>query len=148
MAAGEKADAIVIGPGLGQTPEALSRLIRLVRLDKPMVVDADGLNLLSKQKRWPTFFKARAVLTPHPGEMSRLGRLFGRDETPADDEGRISIALEAARAFSQVIVLKGNKTVVTDGKRVYINTTGDSTLSKAGTGDVLSGILGALWPRN
>src|SRR5437762_13586487 len=73
LEAAEKADAVVIGPGLGQTPDAEGRLTRLVRLDRPMVVDADGLNLLSKMKRWPTWFKARAVLTPHPGEMARLG---------------------------------------------------------------------------
>ena len=144
LEAGEKADAIVIGPGLGQTPEAMGRLTRLVRLEKPVVVDADGLNLLAAQKRWPTFFRARAVLTPHPGEMKRLGKLIGRAEVPTDDEGRIALAAEAARAFGQVVVLKGHRTVVTDGRRAYVNETGDSTLSKAGTGDVLSGIVGCL----
>jgi NAD(P)H-hydrate epimerase len=144
LKAGEKADAIVIGPGLGQTPEALARLQRLVRLEKPMVVDADALNLLSKQKRWPSYFKARAVLTPHPGEMKRLAKLFDRDEVPSDDEGRIEIATLAANTFHQVIVLKGNRTIVTDGEIVYVNRTGDSSLSKAGTGDVLSGIIGTL----
>src|SRR3954447_22708550 len=54
--AGEKADAIVIGPGLGQAPEAEGRLPGLVRVEKPMVVDADGLNLIAKQTRWPTYF--------------------------------------------------------------------------------------------
>jgi hydroxyethylthiazole kinase-like uncharacterized protein yjeF len=147
LAAGQKADAIVIGPGLGRTPEAMGRLTRLVRLDKPMVVDADGLNLLSDQKRWPAYFKARAVLTPHPGEMARLGKLLGRspdEKVPSDDEGRIALAAQAARAFGQVVVLKGNRTVVTDGRKVYVNSTGDSSLSKAGTGDVLTGVLGTL----
>src|SRR3954464_11889065 len=78
LVAGESADAIVIGPGLGRTPEAEARLTRLIRLDKPMVVDADGLNLLAGMKRWPSYFKARAVLTPHPGEMKRLAKLLGR----------------------------------------------------------------------
>jgi len=147
LEAGQKADAIVIGPGLGRTPEAMGRLTRLVRLEKPMVVDADGLNLLSDQKRWPTYFKARAVLTPHPGEMARLGKLLGRspeEKVPADEEGRIALAAQAAVAFGQVVVLKGNRTVVTDGRRVYVNSTGDSSLSKAGTGDVLTGVLGTL----
>src|SRR3954463_13906666 len=85
LEAGEKADAIVIGPGLGQTPEAMARLQRLVRLEKPIVVDADALNLLAKQKRWPTYFKASGVLTPHPGEMSRLGKLINKTELPTDD---------------------------------------------------------------
>jgi NAD(P)H-hydrate epimerase len=144
LEAAEKADAVVIGPGLGRTPEAEARLVRLVRLERPMVVDADGLNILSGMKKWPAWFKARAVLTPHPGEMARLGKLIGRTEVPTDDEGRVDVAAAAADAFGQVVVLKGDRTVVTDGRRVYLNHTGNSTLSKAGTGDVLSGMLGAL----
>ena len=144
LKAGEAADAIVIGPGLGRTPEAEGRLVRLIRLEKPMVVDADGLNILSGMKKWPSFFKARAVLTPHPGEMARLGKLLGRTEVPTDEQGRIDIAAEAAEAFGQVVLLKGNRTVVTDGRRAYVNHSGNSALSKAGTGDVLSGVLGTL----
>ena len=142
--AATKADAIVIGPGMGHAPVAKTRLMRLIQLAKPMVVDADGLNIIAAGKKWPDSFNAHTVLTPHPGEMGRLAPLFGRTEVPADDEGRIAIATEAARAFGQVIVLKGHRTVVTDGRRVYINHTGDSTLSKAGTGDVLSGMIGCL----
>jgi NAD(P)H-hydrate epimerase len=144
LKAAEMADAIVIGPGLGQLPEAKVRLQRLERLPKPMVVDADGLNLIAKLKHWPTYFKASAVLTPHPGEMKRLAPLLGRKDVPSDDDGRIDIAVAAAKAFGQVIVLKGGRTVVTDGDRVYLNHTGDSSLSKAGTGDVLSGMTGTL----
>jgi NAD(P)H-hydrate epimerase len=144
LEAAEKADAVVIGPGLGQSREAQDRLIRIVRIEKPMVIDADGLNILSLGKRWPASFKAQSVLTPHPGEMSRLGKLLGRNEVASDEQGRIDIAVEAARSFSQTIVLKGRGTVVTDGDRIYVNTTGDSSLSKAGTGDVLSGIIGTL----
>lgn len=140
--AAEKADTVVIGPGLGQSPDADERLRRLARLEKPMVVDADALNMLAAGKRWPKFFKAQAVLTPHPGEMGRLVKLIGRTEVPSDDEGRIAIASAAAEAFGQVVVLKGSRTVITDGKRLYVNPTGDSSLSKAGTGDVLSGIVG------
>jgi NAD(P)H-hydrate epimerase len=77
--------------------------------------------------------------------MSRLAKLIGRaGATPSDEAGRIDLAGSAALAFGQVIVLKGHRTVVCDGRRVYVNTTGDSTLSKAGTGDVLSGVLGCL----
>ena len=143
-AAAAAAKAIVIGPGLGQSATARDRLMRLVRLETPLLVDADGLNMLAAGKRWPAFFKSHAVLTPHPGEMKRLGKLIGRSEVPADDDGRIDIAIEAANAFGQVIVLKGDRTVVTDGQRVYLNRTGDSSLSKAGTGDVLSGVIGTL----
>jgi NAD(P)H-hydrate epimerase len=76
--------------------------------------------------------------------MLRLARLIGRDEVPSDDAGRLAIAVEASRVFQQIVLLKGNRTVITDGTRAYINTTGDSSLSKAGTGDVLSGMLGTL----
>jgi ADP-dependent NAD(P)H-hydrate dehydratase len=140
----EKADAIILGPGMGRTPEARDRVLRLIRLDKPMVIDADALNILSEQKRWPRFFKARAILTPHPGEMKRLGKLLGRADVPDDDAGRIELAGEAARAFGQIVVLKGHRTVITDGESYRLNTTGDSSLSKAGTGDVLCGILASL----
>jgi ADP-dependent NAD(P)H-hydrate dehydratase len=142
--AAEKAAAIVIGPGLGQSTDAFDRLKAMTQLTKPMVVDADGLNMLAAQVKWPDWFKATAVLTPHPGEMKRLAKLIGRDTVPTDDAGRIDIAMTAAKSFGQTIVLKGNRTVVTDGQRVYINHTGDSSLSKAGTGDVLSGMIGCL----
>lgn len=142
--AAKKANALVVGPGLGPSPAAGARVMQLIRLDMPMVIDADGLNHLARQKTWSKSFKAKAVLTPHPGEMKRLGKLIGRSEVPADDEGRIDIAVTAAKAFGVVLVLKGHRTVVTDGTRVYLNNTGDSSLSKAGTGDILSGILGTL----
>lgn len=144
LEAAELANAIVIGPGLGQSPEARGRLFALIKTEKLMVVDADGLNMIAEGKSWPKSFKAKAVLTPHPGEMKRLAKLIGRDRVPSDELGRIDIATATARAFGQVIVLKGYHTVVTDGQRVHINDTGDSSLSKAGTGDVLSGIIGTL----
>jgi NAD(P)H-hydrate epimerase len=144
LAAADKAAAIVIGPGLGQSDDALMRLKAVASLNKPMVVDADALNMIAKETNWPAWFKATAVLTPHPGEMKRLAKLIGRDEVPSDDAGRIDIATTAAKSFGQVVLLKGSRTVVTDGDRVYINQTGDSSLSKAGTGDVLSGMIGCL----
>jgi NAD(P)H-hydrate epimerase len=141
--AAEKADAIVIGPGMGRSREANRRLHRLIRLDKPMVLDADALNLLAEAK-WPGDFAGRAVLTPHPGEMSRLAPLFGQRDVPKDDSGRIDTATAAANAFKQTIVLKGDRSVVSDGTRVFLNHTGDSSLSKAGAGDVLCGIIATL----
>lgn len=151
----QKADALVVGPGLGQSSAAAKRLLALTALDKPAVIDADGLNLLSAMKKWPTSkFKARAVLTPHPGEMRRLAALLSKSEAgpwaqskepiPSDENARIDVAMHAARRFRQTVALKGHRTVVTDGQRLYINDTGDSTLAKAGTGDILSGVLGCL----
>jgi NAD(P)H-hydrate epimerase len=143
-AAVEAADAVVVGPGMGQSTAGKVRLRQLIGSDRKLVIDADGLNLLAAGKAWPRSFDAPAVLTPHPGEMKRLGRLLGVDAIPSDDDGRIDVATRAARVFGQVVVLKGDRTVVTDGTQVYLNPTGDSSLSKAGTGDVLSGILGTL----
>lgn len=142
--AAQKADVVAVGPGLGQSRTLAIRLDALFRIKMPMVVDADALNYLASLKSWPKSFAARAVLTPHPGEMKRLAKLFGQSEVPSDERGRIAIALKAAKTFGQVIVLKGHHTVVTDGKNLYINHTGDSSLSKAGAGDVLSGILASL----
>jgi len=144
MQAAAAADALVIGPGLGQSALARHCLRQLMRLDKPAVLDADALNLLAHYRRWPGDLRLKAVLTPHPGEMARLARLLGRDSVPADNSGRIHLAQIAARAFRQIIVLKGHRTVVADGRKYYVNETGDSTLSKAGAGDILSGMLGCL----
>ena len=142
--AAEKADVLVVGPGLGQSTSVGRTLRKLLAMRKPAVIDADALNFLASQKRWPAWFKVSAILTPHPGEMKRLLKLLGGGEVPTDDAGRIRVATQVARAFGQIIVLKGHRTVVTDGKRVYLNQTGDSSLSKAGAGDVLSGITGSL----
>jgi NAD(P)H-hydrate epimerase len=144
LKAAEAADALAIGPGMGQLPDAKARLMRLIQLKKLMVLGADALNILAAEKRWPAKFNASAILTPHPGEMKRLAKLLKRSDVPTDDDGRIELATVAATTFKQVLVLKGSRTVVTDGEKVYLNRTGDSSLSKAGTGDVLSGMLATL----
>lgn len=144
LAAAEKADVIALGPGLGQSAAAKRIVAALIRLAKPMVIDADALNILAAGEAWPRSFKAHAVLTPHPGEMKRLSRLFGAAEIPTDDAGRSTLARRAAEAFGQVVVLKGQRTVIADGRAVHVNPTGDSSLAKAGTGDVLTGLLASL----
>ncbi len=144
LEAAEQADVVVIGPGLGQSAESKKLLMALLKLDQSMVIDADALNILARGDKWPSGVKASCVLTPHPGEMKRLGGLIGVSEVPDDDAGRRKLAKQASEAFSQVVVLKGYRTIITNGKRVVMNPTGDSSLSKAGTGDVLSGMIGAL----
>jgi ADP-dependent NAD(P)H-hydrate dehydratase len=139
LEAADHADALVIGPGLGQTPVSRQRVMQLTKIEKPMVLDADALNILAK--KWPRNFNAKAVLTPHPGEMKRL---TGSDSIPTDDDGRIAMANEFALSHGIVLVLKGERTVVSDGTRFFVNTTGDSSLSKGGSGDILSGMLGCL----
>ena len=141
----EKADAIVVGPGLGQEPAGGPLLEAVYTGDKPAVVDADGLNLLAGKDAWPSDFAAPAVMTPHPGEMKRLLKFLpGWHDVPGDDDRRIKLAGEASSKFGRVIVLKGHRTVVSDGDRYFVNATGDNSLAKAGSGDVLSGLIGSL----
>jgi NAD(P)H-hydrate epimerase len=147
LEAAEKADVLVIGPGLGQLKAARNRLDALVRLEKAAVVDADALNLIAARKRWPKRFNLRAVLTPHPGEMGRLLHLLGPDaggSVPADDEGRSRLASLAARTWSQTVLLKGHRTVIAHADATHVNTTGSVALAKAGSGDVLCGVIASL----
>lgn len=157
LEAATSASALVIGPGLGTSDAARDRLMALLALDKPIVIDADALNLLARMKNWPADqIKAQAVLTPHPGEMRRLAALLPADQTgnwnpadkktpiPSDESARITIATLAAQTLNQTVILKGHRTIVTDAQRLYVNTTGDATLAKAGSGDILSGVLGCL----
>jgi NAD(P)H-hydrate epimerase len=139
-----KAKGCVVGPGLGLTDGTIEFMQELLHLIKerhvPCVVDADGLNALSKTDDW---WQAggELVLTPHPGEMSRLTHV-SIEEIQQD---RMGIAREHAGKWQCVVVLKGAGTVVAapDGEAV-INPTGGPNLATAGTGDVLSGIIGAM----
>jgi NAD(P)H-hydrate epimerase len=135
LAAAGAADVLVIGPGMGTSPASRRRLGKLLPLHKPAVLDADALNLLASGKFRPGDLALDAVLTPHPGEMSRLAAAhLDGDADP----------VAAARIFGQIVLLKGHRTVVSDGRRRYVNRTGDSSLSKAGAGDVLAGLIGSL----
>lgn len=133
--------AIGLGPGLGKSP-ALKTLVRgLYRTASiPMVVDADALNLLSDMRDVLFEPGGERVLTPHPGEFSRLTGL------PMEEiqERRESLAAEFARQHRCVVVLKGPQTVITDGARIVLNTTGNSGMATGGTGDVLTGLTTAL----
>ncbi|HEY0738353.1 MAG TPA: NAD(P)H-hydrate dehydratase [Herpetosiphonaceae bacterium] len=109
----------------------------------PLVLDADGLNLLAQIDEWWTKVPAnRLVLTPHPGEMARLLKLEHADEINAD---RLGAAQRAAQEWNQIVVLKGAETVIAapDGK-ASIGPAGNPALATAGTGDVLAGVIGGL----
>lgn len=139
-----RSDAIVAGPGLGQGKWAIPALRAVCQCTCPLLLDADALNLIAAGKIKLTRPPCSAVLTPHPGEMTRLATQFGEAGIPENEPGRVELAARAARHFGQVVVLKGHRTVITDGDRLAINQTGDSSLAKAGSGDVLSGIIGTL----
>ena len=141
LAAAEGKDALVIGPGIprGQDTHALIGEL-LLRLEVPVLIDADGLNAIAGAAELLRRSHAPVVVTPHPGEMARLaGKSVG--EVQAD---RLGTATGFARAHRVVVVLKGARTVVADpGGQARINPTGNPGMSTGGTGDVLSGMIGA-----
>jgi ADP-dependent NAD(P)H-hydrate dehydratase len=135
-------DCLAFGPGVGITSEVRSVLEKLLEQEGlRLVIDADGLNNLSKINDWPQIKKADCILTPHPGEMKRLWTGIIRTTLPAD---RKMQAIEMANRTKAVVVLKGAGTVVTDGKKLYINKTGNPGMATGGTGDVLTGIITSL----
>jgi len=136
-------DVTAFGPGAGLGPGVADVLMELIQMDKVrLVVDADGLNnLAGLGKSWVQKRKAAMILTPHPGEMARLWKSLFRKAMPAC---RTEQAVAVADAIESIIVLKGAGTVVTDGKRVYVNSTGNPGMATAGAGDVLTGVIAAL----
>lgn len=137
-----QADVVAIGPGLGRSLSPTELLHFVQESRAAMVVDADALNTLA-QAAPPAFpTPARVVLTPHPGEANRLLRGWKQiGDIPNDRE---TVAVTLHDLCGAVIVLKGHGTVVTNGKRLYINETGNAGLATAGTGDVLTGVIAAL----
>ncbi len=142
LSAAEGKDAIVFGPGIGQAPHISLILAELLTsFSKTLVIDADGLNALSTN---PDILKKRAcdvIITPHPGEMSRL---TGKSVEQIQ-KARSEIALQFAKDYDVCAVLKGNQTIVADTNGAhFVNPTGSSALATAGTGDVLSGVIASL----
>jgi len=137
----ESADVVVAGPGLGATQDAgivINELILNSRL--PLILDADALNVLGGKVKSIKQHAAPVVLTPHPGEFARL---IGADSA-AVQARRQDLALSFAREHGCILLLKGAGTIVTDGSKLFVNTTGNPGMATGGTGDVLSGLLGAL----
>jgi ADP-dependent NAD(P)H-hydrate dehydratase / NAD(P)H-hydrate epimerase len=144
LAAFERAAAGVLGPGLGRDEDSLE-LARDVapRIEVPLVIDADGLNAFVGQLDRLAARKAPTVLTPHAGELGRLLEY----ESAEIDARRLATAKEAAAWSGAVVVLKGDDTIVTDGRRVAVNAVSAPGLATAGSGDVLSGMTAALLAR-
>ena len=132
-----KMDAVLIGPGLGQSKGTLAVMKAVLReFNGPAVVDADGINLLSSHKYLLRGRTAPTVLTPHDGEFIRLAGTLGTDRPAA--------AAKLARELGSIIVLKGHETLITDGTVCYRNRTGNPGMAVGGSGDVLAGILVSL----
>jgi len=147
----QSADVIVVGPGLGQNKSSQGLIRKLIsKIDKPTVIDADGLNALIGhldilRKPQTACLSGRQanrkpILTPHPGEMARLlGISISKVQTK-----RKEIAQKFAKDYKATVVLKGHNTVVADYKgNLYINKTGNPGMATAGSGDVLTGMIAA-----
>jgi ADP-dependent NAD(P)H-hydrate dehydratase / NAD(P)H-hydrate epimerase len=136
----DKYDAVGIGPGLGLHESHTSLLASLFRnFKKPVVIDADALNVLSKSVDLLKEIPALSILTPHTREFERL---FGKVDT---DFARTEIALQKANEFNVIIVLKGAYTfIATPGGMGYFNSSGNPGMATGGTGDVLTGIITGL----
>lgn len=143
----EDKNAILIGPGLGQSKGTKSLLLTLLnwigssKTKIPLVIDADGLNLLSQEPDWPALLPPNCLLTPHPGEFSRLTGL-AIEQIQAD---RLNTAKNYAINWQQTLILKGANSVLADPEgNCRILPFANSVLAHGGTGDVLSGILVSL----
>jgi NAD(P)H-hydrate epimerase len=137
----ESQDVVGIGPGLGQSDELRKLVPNLVAaIPKPMVIDADALNAFVGQVELLRGQKGPRIITPHPGEFARLLQT----DIPSVQARRRELAAEFAAKQNVIVVLKGQGTIVTDGRRVYQNPTGNPGMATGGTGDLLTGIIAAL----
>lgn len=137
----KNANAIALGPGLGQS-DMLRHLVRkwYAEISAPMVVDADALNLLSEVEDGFKLHGGPRVLTPHPGEFRRMARI----EKSTSREALEAKAIELASEWNVTIILKGHRSLITDGQNSFHNNTGNPGMATGGTGDVLTGVTAAL----
>lgn len=144
------AKAVAIGPGLGRSLGLNALVVKVYEnVSRPLVVDADALNALAErnfftaENRTPPFPR---ILTPHPGEFSRLTTqpILKEDASLESAEARRNAAVEFARKTGTIVLLKGHRTVITDGTTLAINTTGNPGMGTGGSGDVLTGVITAL----
>ena len=130
-------DAVLIGSGLGVSDGTTAVLEHILKnFSGPIVIDADGINLLSAHKDILRGRTSQTILTPHAGEFARFA-----DELTGD---RIKDAVDVAEEYGIIVLLKGHETVVTDAETVYCNTTGNPGMAVGGSGDVLSGMIVSL----
>lgn len=134
----KKTDIVIVGPGLSREKSTQSLIRKLAQeIKKPLIIDADGLNALAGKTG---LLPAGSILTPHPGEMARLLKI----DSKKLEKNREKIAKEFSRKHRVILVLKGHQTIVSDySGNFYINQTGNPGMATAGSGDVLTGMIGA-----
>jgi NAD(P)H-hydrate epimerase len=141
-----KINSIVLGCGLGTEKETVkfvkALLFELKNSTIPIVIDADGLNCISISNI--SIVPQNTILTPHPMELSRLLNI-DIEKITENREKYINLAVEK---YNSTVILKGNKTLIADKQEIYQNTTGNTARSKAGTGDILSGMIGGFLAQN
>jgi len=131
--------AIGIGIGLGTDPETIMAFEKFLKTNnKPLVIDADGLNILSKNKSFLNLLPRQSVLTPHPKELERLMGSW------KDDFEKLEMVKAYSKKYDVIIVIKGANTITVYGEKLSINSTGNPGLATAGSGDVLTGIITGL----
>lgn len=138
-------DAVIgIGPGLGTNPITEKAFLKFLKMQKkPLIIDADALNILSKNAKYLKFIPKNSILTPHPKEFERL---FGKTDHSFE---RLKLAQEKAKELNIIIVLKDHHTqICSPNGKVYYNITGNSGMAKGGSGDVLLGIITSLLSQN
>lgn len=134
-------DYFICGPGIGVTEDnklLIEYILNNVR--QPLLLDADAIKLLKELKPLLKKAKSKIILTPHEGEFSFISGI----EIEKVKKERLDVAVEFAREYNVICVLKGYKTIVTNGEKIYINKSGGPQLAKAGTGDVLTGVIAGL----
>lgn len=137
-------DAIVFGPGIGTDDEESSLLSKILfEYQNKIIIDADGLNIISKNKKNSLLksSKAQIIITPHQGEAKRM---LETDGIKKSNISRKQTAIKLFDLTGAVTVLKGSGTIVYDGNEIWVNSTGNPGMATAGSGDVLAGIIGAL----
>lgn len=135
-----KYSAIAIGPGLGKAPKTVDGLLNLLdKVDIPLIIDADGLNIIAENPELLKKLPQGTIITPHPGEFDRL---FGKSDCGYE---RLIKAVESSAKYGILIVLKGSHTqVIWPNNQVFFNSTGNAGMATAGSGDVLTGMIGSL----
>lgn len=131
--------AIGIGPGIGQEPATQKALLQFIKATKlPMVIDADGLNILAQNEYVLELLPENTILTPHPKELERLMGNWNSDTE------KFQKTIDYSKKYKVIIVMKGAPTFIINQNKIYQNTTGNAALATAGSGDVLTGILTGL----
>jgi hydroxyethylthiazole kinase-like uncharacterized protein yjeF len=132
----DKFSAVGIGSGIGLEKKSFEILLKLLlTYKKPLLLDADALNMIAANKKMLNDIPPQTIITPHAKEFDRL---FG---THNNNDDRIQTAIEKAKEYTIVIVLKGHNTVVTFKEETFKNNTGNAGLAKAGSGDALTGVI-------